>query len=71
MTPKDFMELEDIELMKLPVEFRSMVAYECYIRGHAYGYEEVLNHVRNTVDWLLPCIEKYTKNLSTLTNRSE
>ena len=64
MTPKDFMELEDIELMKLPVEFRSMVSYGCYDHGHDYGYEEVLNHVRNTVDWLLPCIEKYTKNLS-------
>lgn len=28
-------------------------------RGHAYGHEEVLNHIRSTVAWLLPCIQAH------------
>lgn len=62
MTDEQFLELEQVELNKLPVEFRSAVSYNCYERGHAYGREEVLNYVKDTVDWLLPCVEAYSKN---------
>lgn len=59
MTAEEFTQAEGQELAKLPEEFRAAVSWDAYDRGHAYGYEEVLSHVRSTVDWLLPCIQKY------------
>lgn len=59
MTNEEFQKAEAAELSKLPEAFRSAVSWECYDRGHAYGHEEVLNHIRSTVAWLLPCIEAH------------
>jgi hypothetical protein len=58
-------EFQQAELDKLPEAFRAAVSRECYDRGHAYayayayGHEEVLNHIRSTVAWLLPCIQAH------------
>ena len=59
MTGEEFNVAEGEVLAKLPEEFRAAVSWDAYERGHAYGYEEVLNNIRATVDWLLPCIQKY------------
>ncbi len=59
MTGEEFNVARAEMLAKLPKEFRAAVSWDAYDRGHAYGYEEVLIHVRSTVDWLLPCIQKY------------
>lgn len=59
MTAEEFNQQEQAELAKLPEAFRQAVSWECYDRGHAYGYDEVLNHVRTTVAWLLPCIQAH------------
>ena len=59
MTGEEFNVAEAEVLANLPEEFRAAVSWDAYERGHAYGYEEVLNNIRATVDWLLPCIQKY------------
>jgi len=59
MTAEEFTQAEGQELAKLPEEFRAAVSWDAYERGHAYGYEEVLSYVKDTVNWLLPCIQKY------------
>lgn len=63
MTNDEFNAAEDIELAKLPEEFRSTVSHECYERGHAYGRSEVLSYVRQMVSMLVPLIEAYTARI--------
>lgn len=44
MTEHEYSEKLDNILSELPIEFRSMVNYYCWDKGHAYGYEEVLSY---------------------------
>ena len=64
MTGEEFNVAEAEVLAKLPEEFRAAVSWDAYDRGHAYGYEEVLIYVKDIVDWLLPCIQKYDEGKS-------
>ena len=61
----------DAELNKLPAEFRSAVSYAAYERGHAYGYEEILSHVRGYVEMLEEPICKFRDNLQTSWRNSQ
>ena len=63
----DFHRLETEALARLPIEFRDAVSYACYERGHAYGYSEVLCHVKDMVDMLCPIIEEYTERIENQT----
>ena len=52
MTNEEFEVQETALLARLPVELRSAVSFNAWERGHAYGHEEVLGHVRDLVDML-------------------
>lgn len=49
MTDEEFNEAEAQLLAGLPEELRSCISHMAYDRGHAYGREEVLGHVRELV----------------------
>lgn len=64
MTAEDFNKKEKEILNEIPEEFQGAISYQAYEDGHAYGYEEVLIHVRNLVDTIKEPIEKYTKRIT-------
>ena len=46
-----YFEQQEAELLaRLPEELRPTISYMAYERGHEYGREEVLSHVRQMVD---------------------
>jgi hypothetical protein len=64
MDGKDFQEKENVILSEIPEEFRGAISYQAYEEGHAFGYEEVLIHVRNLVDTIKEPIRKYTERIT-------
>lgn len=59
MTSEEFNAKEQELLQQVPVEFHSALSYYAYDKGHAYGYEEVLIHLGELVDMLVPCFKEY------------
>lgn len=57
MTQDEFNQKEAEILERLPIQLRSAISWMAYDRGHAYGYEEVLNHVLAMVDALEKPVE--------------
>lgn len=46
--------LEDV-----PEEFHGVFSKHAWDEGHAYGYDEVLNHLEELIDTFLPSIQEY------------
>jgi len=46
-----------------PIEFRSVLSYMAYERGHSAGEDEVFNILSNLVSELKPAIEAYTTRI--------
>lgn len=59
MTAEEYYNNEEELLFEVPEEFCGPLAWMAYDRGHAYGYEEVLSHLQNYVDNLLPAIKAF------------
>jgi hypothetical protein len=59
MTLEEFNAAQNKILEDLPAEVRSAVSLLAYDRGHAYGYEEVLNHLDEMVSTLKEPITAY------------
>lgn len=57
------MEKTDYLLGRVPFEFRSVLSYMAYERGHASGQEEVENILASLVEELKPCIAAFEKRL--------
>lgn len=51
------------DINKLPKEFRSIVSYMAYERGHNAGEEEVKIIEKSLVDALLPGFVEYEKRI--------
>ena len=52
MTADEFNQKQEEILERLPSQLRNAISWLAWDRGHAYGYEEVLNHVLEMVDAL-------------------
>ena len=65
MTQEEF-DVKTEELLRdIPEEFRNTLNYMAYERGHAYGYDEVLNILYELVYNLKKPIETYTRRITT------
>ena len=62
----DFVEYSEVEyiLKDVPTEFRSVLSYMAYERGHSAGEDEVVLHLKELVSNLKPAIDAYTIRLS-------
>jgi hypothetical protein len=65
MTQEEFDVKAEELLRDIPDEFRSILNYMAYERGHAYGYDEVLNILDELVYKFKEPIEKYTWRITT------
>lgn len=65
----EFNQQEAELLARLPEELRSTVSWIAYDRGHAYGHEEVLGHVREMVNELEEPIQKLIERVQRETIR--
>lgn len=59
---KSMTELE-IELERVPEEFRSVLSFMAYQRGHSAGDDEVLGVLQGLINDLEPAINAYTERL--------
>lgn len=64
MTADEYHEKEKKILEYLPKELQSYFSYEAYERGHAYGYEEVLLILRNSVEGFKQPFEQYKERIA-------
>ena len=48
---------------QLPPEFRSVISYQAYERGHSAGQEEIDLILRGLVNDLLPAIKEFEKRI--------
>jgi hypothetical protein len=51
-------------LDQVPIEFRGALSYQAYQTGHAYGDEEILNHLTDLVEMIKGPIAKYTARIT-------
>jgi hypothetical protein len=65
MTQEEFDVKAEELLRDIPDEFRSILNYMAYERGHAYGYDEVLNILDELVYKFKEPIEQYTQRITT------
>jgi len=67
MTAEEYREQEaaEFDLKNIPQEFRSAISYHAYEEGHAYGWSEVLIHLRDLIDGLEPAIRAFEKRVRT------
>ena len=59
---------EQAELFKnynVPIEFQGPLSYLAYEEGHAYGYEECLNQLRDYIYALTQPIKDFEKRIRT------
>lgn len=63
MTEQEFVKRQDNLLSQIPEEFRGSVSFKAYQDGHAYGYEEILNHVEELVGMILTPLKNYTNRI--------
>ncbi len=54
----------ELDLYKIPEEFRSAIRTLAWDQGHAYGYHEVLGYVSELCGYLAPAIEAYKKRIN-------
>jgi hypothetical protein len=66
MNEKQFRDKQKVLLSGIPEEFRGMVAYNAWDRGHSYGYDEVLIHVSNYVEDLKKPIAAFEARIKRL-----
>ena len=64
MTQEEFDVKAEELLRDIPDEFRNTLNYMAYERGHASGYEEVLNILSGLVYDLKAPIEQYTRRIT-------
>lgn len=50
-------------LADVPEEFHAVFSKHAWDKGHAYGLDEVLNHLEEIIDTFLPSIEEYGRKL--------
>jgi hypothetical protein len=53
----------EVLMNSIPEEFRSVLSYMAYERGHAYGDNEVELILRELIHNLKPAIDKYTERV--------
>lgn len=63
MTDQQFQDEQTRILCLLPVEFHGPLSYRAWETGHAYGHDEVLIHLKELADALLPAVRAYTERL--------
>lgn len=64
MTEAEFYAEQADELSDLPPDFHGFISSYAWERGHAYGYEEVLGHVRDLTFGLRTPIITYTTRIT-------
>lgn len=63
MTDQQFQDKQTQALCLLPPEFHAPLSYRAWETGHAYGHEEVLIHLTEMADALVPAVRAYTDRL--------
>ena len=63
MTQDEYAKKQFELLLDVPDEFRGVLSYMAYERGHSGGREEVINILSGLVADLKPCIEAFEKRL--------
>lgn len=58
----------DFILKDIPIEFKSVLSYMAYERGHSAGENEINLVLRGLVSDLTPAINEFKKNLTTTNN---
>jgi hypothetical protein len=63
MSDQEFQDKQTQALCLLPPEFHAPLSYRAWETGHAYGHDEVLIHLKELADALLPAVRAYTARL--------
>jgi hypothetical protein len=59
MTNDEYIKKSDEILLQVPIEFRSVLDYMAYEKGHAFGYDEVIGILEGLVNSLSPAIVEF------------
>jgi hypothetical protein len=63
MTEVEFVKKQDELLKNIPEEFKGAMSYRAWEDGHAYGFEEVLNHLTDLIADLEEPIMKFMERV--------
>lgn len=65
MTNQEFAELQEnlFDEYDIPQEFRGAISYKAWEDGHAYGYSEVISHLRDLIYMLEKPLKDFTKRI--------
>lgn len=58
-TETEFEAEQEELLLEVPEEFRDAIRSKAWADGHSAGYEEVIYHIKDLIDFISPCLTKY------------